>query len=51
VRFGLFTGGSYIWAWKGGTEAGGATDAHLNLYPIPASELVANPNLHQNPGY
>jgi len=51
VRFGLFTGGSYIWAWKGGTEAGGSTDAHLNLYPIPASELVANPNLHQNPGY
>ena len=51
VRFGLFTGGTYVWAWKGGSEAGGATDAHLNLYPIPASELVANPNLHQNPGY
>lgn len=51
VRFGEFTGNTYIWAWKGGTEAGAGTDAHLNLYPIPASELIANPNLHQNPGY
>jgi len=32
--------------------AGGiATDAHLDLYPLPANELVANPNLHQNAGY
>jgi hypothetical protein len=31
--------------------AGTATDAHLNLYPLPASELIANPNLTQNPGY
>lgn len=51
IRFGEFTGGSYVWAWKGGTEAGQATDAHLNLYPLPETELVANPNLKQNPGY
>jgi hypothetical protein len=51
VRFGEFTGGSYIWQWKGGTHAGMATDAHYNVYPLPASELVANPNLKQNPGY
>jgi hypothetical protein len=51
VRFGKFTGGTYLWAWKGGTMAGTATDAHLNLYPLPASELIANPNLTQNPGY
>ena len=56
VRYGLFTGGGYIWAWKGanayGTDSTGvATDAHLNLYPIPANELIANPNLKQNPGY
>ncbi len=51
VRFGLFTGGSYIWAWKGGVQAGTVTAAHLDLYPLPASELVANPNLTQNPGY
>lgn len=51
VRFGLFTGGAYLWAWKGNTAAGRATAAHLNLYPIPASELLANPKISQNPGY
>ena len=51
VRYGLFTGGGYIWSWKGNVQAGQATDAHLDLYPIPASQLSANPNLKQNPQY
>jgi hypothetical protein len=51
VRYGLFTGGTYLWAWKGGTQAGAATAAYLDLFPLPASELVTNPNLKQNPGY
>lgn len=51
IRYGRYTGGSYLWEWKGGVQAGTATGAHLNLYPIPANELIANPNLTQNPGY
>lgn len=51
VRYGRFTGGTYIWSWKGGTQVGVATDAKYNLYPLPANELIANPNLKQNPGY
>jgi hypothetical protein len=51
VRYGLFTGGTYLWAWKGGAVAGTATGTHLDLYPLPVSEIVANPNLTQNPGY
>jgi hypothetical protein len=51
VRYGRFTGGTYVWSWKGGTQAGTATDARYNLYPLPANELVANPNLKQNTGY
>jgi hypothetical protein len=51
IRFGLFTGGTYLWAWKGGTAGGTATDAFRDLYPLPANELIANPNLTQNPGY
>ena len=51
VRFGKFTGGAYIWAWKGGVQAGKSTEQFRDLYPIPANELVANPNLTQNPGY
>lgn len=51
LRYGLFTGGTYIWAFKGGSPAGTSTDPYLALYPIPASELLANPNLEQNTGY
>ncbi len=51
VRFGQFTTGTYRWAWKGGVFAGTQTSAHLNVYPIPAEEIAANPNLKQNPNY
>lgn len=51
IRYGLFTGGTALWEWKGGTLAGTTTASFRDLYPLPASELVANPNLHQNPGY
>ena len=51
VRYHLFTGGDYIWQWKGGAQAGTATESFRDLYPLPASELVTNPNLVQNPGY
>ena len=51
VRFGKFTGSSYVWAWKGGTQAGTATQSFRDVYPLPANELVANPNLKQNTGY
>ena len=51
IRFGKFTGGSYVWTWKGNEAAGAATAEYLNLYPLPASELTANPNLQQNSGY
>lgn len=51
IRFGQFTGGEYLWPWKGGSKEGEPTSAHLNLFPIPASDLAANPNLEQNTGY
>lgn len=51
IRFGLFTGGTYLWAWKAGAQFGAPADGHLNLYPIPSTQLSANPNLTQNPGY
>jgi hypothetical protein len=50
IRFGLFSDAG-IWAWKGGVPAGQVTDAYRDLYPLPDSELLANPNLDQNPGY
>ncbi|WP_241485265.1 RagB/SusD family nutrient uptake outer membrane protein [Psychroserpens damuponensis] len=51
IRFGLFTGGNYNWAWKGNGSNGIAIPSHLNLYPIPNFSMSANPNLTQNPGY
>ncbi|MEE9348766.1 MAG: RagB/SusD family nutrient uptake outer membrane protein [Flavobacteriaceae bacterium] len=51
IRFGKFTGGSYLWPWKGGVSEGVAVDEHYNLYPIPSSDMNSNTNLTQNPGY
>ena len=51
IRFGLFTSSSYVWDWKGGVYAGSGVDSKYNLYPIPANELSANPNMSQNEGY
>ncbi|MCX6235624.1 MAG: RagB/SusD family nutrient uptake outer membrane protein [Bacteroidetes bacterium] len=51
IRYGLFTGGDYLWPWKGNVSGGLATDVKYNLFPIPSSDLNANPNLIQNPGY
>ncbi len=50
IRYSRFTTNG-IWAWKGGVVGGRTTEAFRNLYPLPATELLANPNLKQNPGY
>ncbi len=51
IRFGKFTGGDYVWEWKGNVQAGTATESYRNLYPIPSNDMNANPNLTQNEGY
>ncbi|WP_461631566.1 RagB/SusD family nutrient uptake outer membrane protein [Labilibaculum euxinus] len=51
VRFGKFTGGDYVWQWKGGTFDGTSTSSHFNIFPIPGDEISANPNIKQNDGY
>jgi len=51
IRFGKFTTTGYLWPWKGNVPDGKATDDKFNLFPIPASDIGANPNLDQNIGY
>lgn len=51
IRFGQFTDGDYVWQWKGGVMEGTQTESFRNIFPIPAADLGANPNLVQNPGY
>jgi hypothetical protein len=50
IRFDRFTTNG-VWAWKGNVQGGKTTEAFRNLYPLPATELSANPNLKQNAGY
>lgn len=51
IRFGKFTSADYLWPWKGNTQQGRATSSHRNVFPIPSTELAANPNLEQNDDY
>lgn len=51
IRFAKFTGGSYLWPWKGKVKNGAATESFRDLFPIPSADLSANPNLEQNDGY
>jgi hypothetical protein len=51
IRFGKFTGDTYLWPWKGGVKEGIGTESKFNLFPIPSSDMGANPNLEQNEGY
>ena len=51
IRYAKFTGGAYLWPWKGKAFAGTSTPSFRDLYPIPSNDLGANPTLKQNPGY
>jgi len=51
IRFGHFSKSDYVWPWKGGVKDGVSTSEYLNVYPIPSSDMSANPNLKQNTGY
>jgi hypothetical protein len=51
IRFGQFTGSNYVWPWKAGVKNGAGVADHFALFPLPAAETIANPNLIQNPNY
>lgn len=51
IRYGRFSQTSYLWPWKGGLKNGRSVSNTYNLFPLPSSDLGANPNLKQNPGY
>ncbi len=51
IRFGKYTGSTYLWPWKGGVIDGASIDAKRVLFPIPAADIGSNPNLKQNDGY
>ncbi len=52
IRFGMFSGNSYVWNWKGGQSAGTFIDSRYDLYPIPTNVISSyNSPYVQNPGY
>lgn len=53
IRFNRFTEGTAeaLWPWKGGVSAGRGVEKYREIFPIPNSDLSANQNLKQNPGY
>ena len=51
VRYGLYTGDTYLWTFKGGSPQGQAFEDYMYIFPIPASEMASNPMLVQNDGY
>jgi hypothetical protein len=51
IRFNRFTA-NYRWPWKNGVYLGtNNISDHYKLFPIPGTELSANPNMEQNKGY
>jgi len=51
IRFNKFTTSEYVWEWKGGDAEGVGVEDFRNIYPLNADDVIANPNLTQNPGY
>lgn len=50
IRFNQFTENG-VWPWKGNDKTGETTATYLNLFPIPANDIIANTKLKQNDGY
>ena len=48
---GYYTGSAYVWPWKGGVAGGIAVGSFRTLFPLPSTDIAANPNLVQNTGY
>jgi hypothetical protein len=51
IRFNKYTSATYVWPWKGGVKDGKSVSDFYKIYPIPSTDLTANPNLKQNTGY
>jgi starch-binding outer membrane protein, SusD/RagB family len=51
IRYERFSQSTYLWPWKGGVPNGASTAITYNLFPLPSSDVSANANLTQNPGY
>jgi hypothetical protein len=47
IRFGQFSDGNKVWPWKGGSKEGTTVNSCRDVFPVPATQIAANPNLEQ----
>lgn len=48
IRFGRYTGNTYVWSWKNGVYEGASIPEYRDLFPIPYQYVNT---VGQNPGY
>lgn len=52
IRFGLYDSADFLWPYKGGDSfAGQGFQPYKCMFPIPPTELAANKEIVQTPGY
>ncbi len=51
IRYKSYCEGTYVWPFKGGSVAGQEFPKYKELFAIPVSQLLANPELHNPEGY
>lgn len=53
VRHNKFSGTNYMWAYKGSqlNQSGQSFRSYMNIMPIPANIIAAQPDFKQNPNY
>lgn len=51
IRFNRYSSANFLWPFKGGVKNGQGFAQYMELFPLPADDLLVNDNLKQNPGY
>lgn len=51
IRYGVFNTSEYTWPYKGNSYQGTGFPEYMNIFAIPLTDLAANVDLKQNPGY
>jgi len=51
IRYGVFNTSRFTWPYKGNSYQGTGFPEYMNIFAIPPTDLAANVELKQNPGY
>ena len=51
IRYEVFNSARFTWPYKGNSYQGTGFPEYMNIFAIPLTDLAANVDLEQNPGY